>query len=84
MVEGISEGVDVAALPGGVAEHFADGRGQPVVVVADYGLDAVQSAPAESDEEVLPAAAAFAVGRSTPKAMSTAWERMTPLSRTFS
>ena len=54
--------VHVASLEGGLGEDLADGRAEAGVIVGDDELDAVQTAPAQAEQEVLPGRAALAVG----------------------
>ena len=54
MVEGVTEEVDVAALEGGFGKHLPDGCAKACVIVGDDELDAVEAAPAQSEQEVLP------------------------------
>src|SRR3984885_3862765 len=54
MVQRVAEEVDVAALEGGFGKHLADGCAKACVIVGDDELDAVEAAPAQSEQEVLP------------------------------
>ena len=62
MVEGVAEEVDVAALEGGFGKDLADGCAEARVIVGCDEFDAGEAAPAQTDEEVLPGRAAFAIG----------------------
>ena len=46
--------MDVAALEGGFGKHLPDGCAKACVIVGDDELDAVEAAPAQSEQEVLP------------------------------
>ena len=63
MIERIAQEVHVAALPGGLGEHLAQGLLDAGMVVGDDEIYAAQAALAQADEEVLPARAGLAVGQ---------------------
>ena len=62
MVEGVSEEVYVASLDGRLRDNLADSCAKAGVIVGDDELDAVETAAAQSEQEVLPGGAAFPVG----------------------
>ena len=96
VVEGVPEEMDVAPLPGGLGQDLPEGLAQPGVVVGDHELDAGQDRDRASEtrksRQLVWLSRAASSTASTwrkpsvlmPMAMSTAWERITPPSRTFS
>src|ERR1700675_2261348 len=61
VVQSVAEEMDIAALPDGFWQDFANGRLKPRMIVGDYQLHAVKPACLESAQEVAPARAAFPV-----------------------
>ena len=67
MVEGVSEEVDVAALPSGLGQDLHDASPQSLVVVGDHELDAAKAALFEGEKEIPPAGLAPAAGELDPE-----------------
>lgn len=67
VVDGVSQEMDVAALPHGFWQDLADGLAQPFVVVADGELYTPKAASLQADQEVLPRGRALAAGQADSK-----------------
>src|SRR6516165_4936286 len=63
VIERVPQKMHVAALPGGLREHFTNRRLQPLMMVGDDKLDAGETARLQPGEELAPARPALAVGK---------------------
>src|SRR6202171_6672464 len=61
IVQGVAEEMDVATLPDGFRQDFANRRLEPRMIVGDDQLHAVEPARLESAQKVAPTRAAFPI-----------------------
>ncbi len=95
IVQGVAQKMDIATLPDGLRQDFANGRPKSRMIVGDHQFHAVQPACLKSAQDSLQLERLSRLASSTPRiwrrpsqsipiAISTAWLTITTASRTCS